>query len=314
MKPVIAIQPKYLFILLLFLSAAVCAQTEVDGIMMKKKNLCTGFQYTYSSWDHYWEGTFKRDNENLGTVSTQMFAWMGAYGITDKLNVIFGIPYVKTKASAGTLHGMNGFQDLSLTLKWKALEIKPGVGKLSLFAAGGFSFPVSDYVADFQPVSIGVRSKTLTLRAIADYQLNKFFVTGSGAYVYRSNIEIDRQSYYDTELRNTNEVKMPNATTYHVRAGYRGKLIGAEAVFNNWTSLDGFDITKNNFPFPSNKVNSTTLGVALKCNPNALPGLSVGASGHYTVAGRNAGQALTINGSLMYVFDFNRKAPKAKMN
>lgn len=314
MKPGIAFLKKYVLWLLLLIPPAAFAQTEVDGIMMKKKNLCTGFQYTYSSWDHYWEGTFKRDNENLGTVSTQMFAWMGAYGITDKLNVIFGIPYVKTKASMGTLHGMKGFQDLSLTLKWKALETAVGMGKLSLFAAGGVSFPVSDYVADFQPVSIGVRSKTLTLRGIADYEIKKFFVTGSAAYVYRSNIEIDRQSYYDTELRNTNEVEMPNATTFHVRAGYRGKLIGAEAVFNNFTCIDGFDITKNNFPFPSNKMNTTTVGIALKCNPNALPGLSIGASGHYVVAGRNVGQATTFNGSLMYVFDFNRKAPKAKTN
>ena len=26
--------------------------------------------YSYGSWDHYWEGTFKRNNQNLGTVST----------------------------------------------------------------------------------------------------------------------------------------------------------------------------------------------------------------------------------------------------
>ena len=48
------------------------AQTDMDAIMMNKKQFCQGLTYDYSSWDHYWEGTFKRDNENLGTVSTQM--------------------------------------------------------------------------------------------------------------------------------------------------------------------------------------------------------------------------------------------------
>ena len=84
------------------------SQTDVDGVMMSKNNFCTGFQYTYGEWKNYWEGTLKRDNENLGAVSTQMVGWMGNYGITSKINALFSLPYVKTKATAGTLHGMDG--------------------------------------------------------------------------------------------------------------------------------------------------------------------------------------------------------------
>src|SRR4051812_43184711 len=84
------------------------SQTDLDAMMMNKKNLCIGPMYGYNSWKNYWEGTFKRDNENLGSVSTQMFSIMGTYGITKKLNVIVNLPYIKTKASAGTLHGMDG--------------------------------------------------------------------------------------------------------------------------------------------------------------------------------------------------------------
>ncbi len=114
------------FCLLMMFRAS--SQTDLDGIMMAKNNFCTGFQYSYSSWDHYWEGALKRNNENLGTVSTQMPGWMGSYGITHRINALFSIPYVKTKASAGTLHSMKGFQDLSLMIKWKALETKWGKG------------------------------------------------------------------------------------------------------------------------------------------------------------------------------------------
>src|SRR5688500_9277961 len=123
----------------LVISGSVQAQTDVDGIMMNKNNFCTGFQYSYSSWDHYWEGKLKGTALNLGTVSTQMVGWMGNYGISNKLNVLFSVPYVWTKASAGTMQGMEGMQDLSLSVKYKLLERKMGKGKFTLFALGGYS-------------------------------------------------------------------------------------------------------------------------------------------------------------------------------
>ena len=93
------------------------AQTDIDAIMMEKNAFCVGPGYSYSSWKNYWEGTKKRENLNLGTVSTQMVAVMGNYGVSNKLNVLFNVPYVVTKASAGTLRGQSGMQDLSLMLK-----------------------------------------------------------------------------------------------------------------------------------------------------------------------------------------------------
>jgi len=287
------------------------AQTDADAIMMSKNNFCTGAMYGYSSWKDYWEGTLKRNNENLGTVSTQMVAVMGNYGLSDKLNVLFGLPYIKTKASAGTLHGQKGLQDLSLWLKWMPFEKKVGSGTLSLYAIGGVSTPVSNYVADFLPLSIGLHSTNLTFRAMADYQLNDFFATVSGSYVWRSNITIDRTAYYTTELHLTDEVHMPNAMQYMLRAGYRTERMIAEAILSNWTTLGGFDITRNNMPFPSNKMNSTGLGVNIKYNLKAVDGLSLIGGGSYTLAGRNVGQATAFNGGVFYIIDFSPKKKKA---
>ena len=59
-----------LFILASFIASA---QTDMDAIMMEKNAFCVGPMYAYSSWKNYWEGTLKRDNQNLGTVSTQMY-------------------------------------------------------------------------------------------------------------------------------------------------------------------------------------------------------------------------------------------------
>lgn len=285
------------------------AQTANDAIMMNRNQFCNGLVYMHSSWDHYWEGTLKRTNENLGTVSSSSAMYMGAYGITNDLNVIAGLPYVWTKASAGTLHGMNGVQDLSLDLKWRPLHRDLGPGKFSLFLVGGFSTPLSDYVVDFLPMSIGLGTTNLSGRLILDYHhKSKFFITGSTAYVWRSNVKLDRNSYYDTEQHLTNEVQMPNALSSQGRLGYRGRYLIAEAVLNNWTTLGGFDITRNNMPFPSNKMNSTDLGLQFKYTLPKLVNLSVVGGASYTIAGRNMGQAKAYYIGAFYAFYVNKKS------
>jgi len=288
------------------------AQTDIDGVMMKKNNFCGGLTYEYSSWKNYWEGTLKRDNQNLGTVSTQMAAAMGTYGISNKLNVLFGIPWMKTKASAGTLHGQDGVQDLSLFVKWMPVTTKIGKGIFYGYGIGGFSMPVTSYVADFLPLSIGLRSKNLYLRAMGDYHIRGFFMTASATYVYRSNITIDRDAYYTTSIHYSNEVEMPDALQFNFRTGYRHKGITAEAIVDNWTTMGGFDITRNNMPFPSNRMNATRVGVNGKYElHHFIPGASFVAGGNYVVAGRNVGQSTTVYGGVFYIIDFKHRMPSS---
>lgn len=283
------------------------AQTDMDAIMMEKKQFCVGPMYSHSGWKNYWEGTLKRDNQNLGTVSTDAFALMGAYGVSGKLNLLFNVPYITTKASAGTLHGMKGIQDLSLFVKWMPVEKQLGPGTFSVYTIGGVSVPLTNYVADFLPLSIGLHSKTASARLMLDYQVGKIFATGSATYVLRDNMKIDRTSYYDTQLHLTNEVSMPDASNFNFRAGYRSSKLIAEAVLNKWTTLGGFDITRNNMPFPSNKMNATTIGANFKYVITPDHNLSVVGGGNTTVAGRNVGQASTFYGSLFYILDFTHK-------
>jgi len=305
---------KKIFIHGILLLSSVCsgvvafAQTDLDAIMMGKRQLCIGPMYSYSSWNNYWEGTLKRDNENLGTVSTQMFSVMGAYGVSDKLNILFGAPYVKTKASAGTLHSMNGIQDLNLFVKWMPIEKQLGPGTFSLYTIGGVSIPLTNYVADYLPLSIGLRSKTASARLMLDYQWNSLFATVSGTYVARDNIEIDRTSYYTDHLILSNEVDMPDASNVNIRAGYRSAKLIAEAVVNKWTTLGGFDITRNNMPFPSNRMNATVAGINVKYVVTNDHALSLVFGGNTTVAGRNVGQSSTYYGSVFYIIEFGKKA------
>jgi hypothetical protein len=300
-------------ILLLLLPAALKAQTDEDGIMMAKKNLCIGGTYSYSSWTKYWEGTVKRSAPNPGTISTRMFGLMGTYGITDKLNLVTGLPYVETKGAYGsTLHGLTGIQDLSAWLKWQAYQFHFGEGKLSVYAVVGGSVPLSDYYADYLPLAIGMKSKTLSGRLLLDYVKGKFFVTASGTYTWRSNITIGRTSYYTTSEHLTNEVEMPDQMSFNFRTGYRSNSLVVEAVASNMTTLGGFDMARNQPPFPSNKMNSTMVGGSFKYYIKGFEQLSIIGGGGYTVAGRNVGQSTMFDIGAFYIVDFTHARAKKR--
>jgi hypothetical protein len=213
---------------------------------------------------------------------------------------------ISTHASAGTLEGQKGIQDLSLNIKWKGLRIKSGNSIFSLIASVTGSIPLTNYEADFLPLAIGSHSKNFTARGIADYSTGKFFITASGAYMTRSNITIDRTSYYTTQLIYSNQVELPNMSDYNFRTGYRSKYFIAEAVADISTSLGGFDIRKNDMPFPSNRMNMTSVGLNLRYRLKSIYGLEFTAGDDYVVAGRNVGQSNMIHGGISYIFSLTK--------
>jgi hypothetical protein len=279
------------------------SQTADDAIMMGKKQWCNGLTYMYSSWNNYWEGTLKRQNLNLGTVSTQSVMFMSTYGITNKLNAIVSIPYIWTHASAGTLHGLKGFQDIEMNIKYEFLGTKLGKdGHLSLFVVGGLSTPLQNYENDFLPMSIGLGSTNLSGRLTADYQNGIFFATASSAFEWRSDITIDRTSYYTgDQIHYTNKVDMPNQLHSNLFVGIRKPNLIIQAQLLNMYTFGGADIRRNDMPFASNQMNMTSVGGHVKYFFSFLPNLAVVADADFTVAGRNVGQSNMYSGGLYYV-------------
>ncbi len=282
------------------------AQTEQDALMMPERNLCVAGIAGYNSWTNYWEGTFKRDNENIGRFSTRYGLLMLSYGLKRNINVMASVPYVSTKATQGTLSGLNGIQDIGLFIKWRPIQKKLGKQDISLFGVGGFSTPSNDYNIDFMPMSIGLGSSVLSARLIVDIQRNKFFSTLSAGYMYRGNVDIDRPAYYTTRQINSYEVEMPNAGNFQLRTGYRSKKLVAEASLSNMTTFGGFDIRKNDMPFVSNKMNSTNAGLEAKYYPFSQT-LGINANVWHTLKGRNVGQATGYSAGILYTVNFKSK-------
>ncbi len=298
----------YLYIIVSFISTqCVLAQNLTDGLMMPKKDFCTGVIYSTDSWKNYWEGSLKRDNQNLGTVTTNNAMWMGSYGITPKLNVIAMLPYVWTKASGGTLHPMAGLQDVTIGAKYRFVSKDFENSSFKAFAVGSFSIPTTNYTPDFLPLSIGLASKTFTARLNAVYSLKKtWYASISTAYVFRSNIFLDRASYFtDGQLYLTNEVAMPNQFLFSGSLGYTKNALRAELTYAQQNTLGGGDIRRQDMPFASNQMNFIKAGVMVMYQLPMVKNLAARATTSYTVAGRNVGQSTTYTAGLLYTFHFS---------
>jgi len=115
-------------------------------------------------------------------------------------------------------------------------------------------------------------------------------------------------------LRFQRNPAMPDAANYQLRAGYRGKYLIAEALLSNWTTLGGFDITRNNMPFPSNRMNATSIGASFKYTLPVHTNLAVLAGINQVISGRNMGQSTAINGGIFYAFYFSKKSKPVKTN
>lgn len=282
------------------------AQTVTDGLMMPKNNFCTGFMYSHDQWTNYWEGSVKRDNQNIGTITTQSLMWFGNYGITKKWNAIAMVPYVVTKANSGTLRGMAGVQDLTLAIKYNFFKTAFDSSAFKAFAVASYATPLTNYAPDYLPLSIGTASKRLSWRLTMNYALKQgIYANVSGGYTWRSNVYLDRPShYYEGQLINSTEAYLPNVFDLFAAIGYHKKALQIELNLSQQSMWKGDDIRRQAMPEVGNRMNYSKLGGLVMYYVAKPRGLAVRGSYSYTIAGRNVGQSTTLMGGLMYTFQF----------
>jgi hypothetical protein len=288
-------------ILVMVSALPAAAQTIDDGPMKPKNTLSLGLLYAHDSWDEYWEGTLKRANGNIGTLTTQSMTMAAGYSVTDRLGVVAAVPYVWTHASQGVLHDMSGFQDLAIGARFRLLSPGPGrYGTFSAFIGGVAALPTSDYTPDFYPLSIGTAGRRAAGHLTLDFRSNSaWFGNASASYMWCSNVKLNRSSYYtDGQLYLTNEVVMPNVVNYTLNAGVDLGNWRIPVSLVQQRTLGGGDIRRQDMPFVSNRMDFVRLGGGLMY---ALPknvSISVGAA--HVLTGRNVGQTTTFTSGLVY--------------
>ena len=269
--------------------------------MVPKRMLMAGVVYAHDSWDQYWEGTLKRTNGNIGTLTTQSTTLVGAYGVTERLGLMATLPYIRTHASQGVLHDLKGFQDLSLSAKFRLLGTGPTAhGAFNAFIAGTGAIPVGKYTPDFYPLSIGTDGRRASGHLVLDFQSNSaWFANASAAYMWCSSVRLNRYAYYTNgQLYLTNEVVMPNVLDYTLSAGFNRGNWRIPLTLVQQRTLGGGDIRRQDMPFVSNRMDFVKLGGGVMYG---LPkNLSVQLGAAHVLSGRNVGQSTNFTSGLMY--------------
>ncbi len=299
---------KFLGLLLVGMGISILttAQTPLDGLMMPKGDICVAVVYEDANWDKYWEGTYLRTNQNVGTFNRKMVMPMIVGGITDKINLIVSLPYVKTSASGGQLAGVEGLQDFSISLKAQLVEHTAGKGKLKVFSNLSFSTPASNYLADYLPFSLGFGANELGLRAIGLYELDKGpYFRISGAYLHRGATQAERDFYYEDDAFYTSTMDVPDALHAQASLGswFFQKKLRVEASLTSFRCVSGSDIRAYNSPQPTNKVDFDRLEGFAQYYFNNVKGLGVLAYYNHMFSGRNMGQFSGYGLGLTYQFN-----------
>lgn len=289
------------------------AQTPSDALMMEAKQACVLLDYNFSSFDQYWEGELKRENQTIATVQRESIMPMMAVGILDDLNFYIGVPYIKTNSTepnGGKFAGVSGFQDLTLAVKYRWLNKKLEKGRVTSLATVGFSTPITNYLSDYMPYSIGFGAPELSYRLIFQYDTESdWYVRGAGTYLWRGYTEAEREYYYNNGSYFTPWMDVPNGITTEVVLGKWLFDKSLQFEFNYWglQSLSGDDIRPYNAAQPTNKVNSSRVGGLVRYYFEKVNGLGVVAYHTRVVAGRNAPVMNTTGVGLTYFFNYRKK-------
>jgi hypothetical protein len=297
------------FLLFLLWVMSAHTQTPTDGLFMEKNEICIAVMGSHDTWDHYWEGRLLRDNQNIGILTRNTLMPMAAYGISSKINLLVGLPYVSTSPSGGQMTGVSGWQDLSIFLKFKPYSSHNDRWTLLSFVTAGFSTPASGYLSDYQPFSLGLGTQEYSLRAIVKTEyLEKYYFRGSAAFLHRTTTEAERDYYYTTKGIYTSTMDVPDATNFELALGLWmfNRAIQLEGAYVAQTSLSGDDIRRQNQAQPTNKMDWTSVNGRLRYFTPFFEGFSLMANYGQVLTGRNVGQSTVISGGITYQFPLKK--------
>lgn len=292
----------------LCIAGVVHAQTPLDAMMMEQRESCLALTYEQGKFDEYWEGTYLRKNETIATVKRTSINPMIAIGLHNKLNFYVGLPYVKTESTepnGGKFIGAEGFQDITLALKYEILKKELGKGRLAVLTSGGFSTRATNYLSDYRPYSIGNGTTEWSLRGIVQYKFDMgLYARAAGGYLFRGQTKAERDYYYNNGSYYTPWMDVPSALEYNAVVGmwFLDNSLKLEASYYAMKSTSGDDVRSYNAAQPTNKVQFDQIGLSTQYFIKPVKGLGVLAYYSQMINGRNMGKFATFGFGATYQF------------
>lgn len=282
--------------LLVLPSTAAFAQLPVNGFYSKKGDITVATSYSFKSSDDFYVGSelAGANPAELGEITSSILSLYAQYGISDRFSAVLTLPYISVKSEDGVADPVNGtstvdgVQDLGLSIKGKILEQDlGGAGDITLGAAAGVSFPLSDY-AGGGVLSIGNQATA---------------VTGEAIVQYNSPFKVFAELQAGYSARSSDDFEVPDALVYSAKIGYIHKYFYVHSQLSIHDSTDGIDIGDADFSspaiLPETEVDYTSLSFSLYV-PVYKDVIGVSANVETTLDGRNFNDESGIGFGLVY--------------
>jgi hypothetical protein len=285
------------------------AQSPTDAEFMPKNNICIAAMYGHDAWNKYWESTLFRENGNIGTLTKQSFTPMIAYGLSDKIVINVGLPYVKSSASQGTIEGNDGFQDLSLSLKSKFFQSNFSSFEFSTIGVLAGSIPVTNYNEDYGPLSIGLGAKEVNARLMLELLHNSgFYLRPQFSYHLRDVASIERSYYYNEGGFYSDKIDVPNMTMTTIAMGAKllDKKLRGEIAYNIMATQGGAEIRRHEAPLASSNMDAHSANFFIQYYPSFVNNVSIILAGGKVLSGQNVGKSTFYNFGLTYQFGLSK--------
>jgi hypothetical protein len=217
-------------------------------------------------------------DEVVAAIST----FYGSYGVTDNLEVVLNIPWIRRETTDAPHRTLSGFQDGSVYANQRILTRETrflGSGYFSVLGGVGLIVPLSDYEPD-RLTSLGHHSTDL------DAVVTLHQVWRSGWF---GTVQVGHLWRLDAP---------PNAYSTTLRGGWFNARVFTSFWWQWQDSTSGTDIGQG--PFSTNEVDSQVVGAEIAYR--FTPDVSVSAKVTGLVDGRNVDKRRTLSAGLIYRF------------
>lgn len=262
--------------LMSFAVAHPAAATNLNGFMPEAGHGDLAVSYTAEGYDQFWVGDVKVSDPGVGDVEIDSVAAWFQWGFTDNLALVVDAAYVDASSDGLGGFGENGLQDGSVLLKYRFLASGPH----RLVGGVGVRTALSDYEPNL-PVDLGDNTTDTLLRLVYQAEIGNFYFSQQVGYDLRSD-------------------DAPDGIPLYTELGYTFGPATLTLFYFQLTADGGTDIGDPGFTFPSNKDETSRLG--LKIYSRITERFGVGVSGFDTLDGRNSGDTTGYTGTLVVRF------------
>ena len=270
------------------------AQGPVDGYLKKAGELDVALGLSQTGASTFLDGNGATVDQGF---RAQLVGLFGAYGVTERINVVASVPYVITDATAGLQDGALFVKGLLWHKRIGAAE-KP-VGTLDVIGALGAQVPLSDYTVVANG-AIGQRAKIVQPRLLAQWNGTGYFVSALAGYNYRfDGLDVAELTRIQRTRPGYRPAQPHDNVNFLLRAGYPGRRVYVDAWLEVQRTLGGGDFTAGLAELPqAYDVDYQQVGGTVYYSESAHWGFAAG--GAHVLGGTNTSQFWRLTGTLIY--------------